>query len=44
VYSDVATADFIIKGSAVTMVGDVNNDGKVDATDIKSLIDILLKR
>ena len=42
--SDVATADFIIKGSTVTLVGDVNNDGKVDATDITRLIDILLKR
>ena len=42
--SDVATADFVIKGSTVTLVGDVNNDGKVDATDITKLIDILLKR
>lgn len=42
--SDVATADFVIKGSAVTLVGDVNNDGQVDAADITSLIDILLKR
>lgn len=42
--SDVATADFVIKGSTITLVGDVNNDGKVDATDITRLIDILLKR
>jgi hypothetical protein len=42
--SDVATADFVIKGSTVTLVGDVNNDDKVDATDITKLIDILLKR
>ena len=42
--SDVASADFVIKGSTVTLVGDVNNDGKVDATDITKLIDILLKR
>ena len=41
--SDVATADFIIKGSTVTLVGDVNNDGKVDATDITRLVDILLE-
>ena len=42
--SDIATADFVIKGSTVTLVGDVNNDGKVDATDITKLIDILLGR
>ena len=42
--SDVATADFVVIGSTVTLVGDVNNDGKVDATDITKLIDILLKR
>lgn len=42
--SDVATADFVIKGSTVILVGDVNNDDKVDATDITKLIDILLKR
>ena len=32
------------KASAVRKVGDVNGDGKVDATDLTKLIDILLKR
>ena len=42
--SDVATADFIIKGSTITLLGDVDGNGMVDATDITKLIDILLKR
>ncbi len=42
--SDVATADFVVIGSTVTLVGDVDGNGTVDATDITKLIDILLKR
>ena len=42
--SDVATADFVVIGSTVTLVGDVDGNGTVDATDITKLIDFLLKR